>query len=99
MDTLLLKQTAEALLRLPSYLSATISLTCSILQDEELYRAPNAGKLRNAARGFLTQLFTMDWFLGDSDDEVVHVLDVLKYKLVGGDVAELADFKQTVKQC
>ena len=82
METLYLQHTCVALLRVPNYLSAVISFCCSILTDETLYRSLNGPKLRNAARGCLTQLFTMDWFLPDVADEVVHVLEVLKYELI-----------------
>lgn len=67
--------------------------------DEAIYHSLNGSKLRNSARGCLTQLFTMDWFLPDVEDEVVHVLDVLKYSLVDGDVTRLLDFKNVVKKC
>ena len=79
METLYLQQTCEALLRVPNYLSATISFCCSVLMDDAIYHSLNGSRLRNSARGCLTQLFTMDWFLPDVEDEVVHVLDVLKY--------------------
>lgn len=99
METLYLQQTCEALLRVPNYLSATVSFCSSVLMDGGLYHSLNGSRLRNAARGCLTQLFTMDWFLPDAEDEVVHVLDVLKYSLQDGDVARLADFKGVVKAC